>query len=652
MSGDSGNYKIFGGISQYTSTEYMNVDVVYANTINSRKFTVNDVVWDLSTNDASVNFIVNQLPGNVVVGGEITGNMSNAGTNGSEIVLRSEKQVWKTYTHLDKIGLLQNKNQNYIDISQCPGASGYSGPAYVYDGGVEISGNFMIGTGHKSLTSDDNLAVLQGNSNETIGTGKYNYLEGENNIALSGSTFGHCEGIGNTISGDFVFVEGSGNTVYGDYSYAGGEKNTITSLGLSAGGGWNFAEGYNNQITGNTATLCKTSGIENKIENSTRSYAHGQGGTITGGSNQTLEGYANTITGGTSSSENYIEGSGNLIGSVASTVKGSWVSGEGNSCDTNYGAVFGRYNDISDNVIFSIGSGNSNTKKDAMIAENTITSNQHLKFNERVVLQDVSCGWYEDIGDGTIISEEIQIIPSGTSFITQSYLTTLNSNGTLSSAESILKTNDLTCTGNVTAAPHYDSNGKKDYYSGFLKGASDGLTNADKWLVGNKSIDSVSGAIDVSYSYNISTINNAPTALVDISGAGWRSGGKKTIYIETNKHKIIIPDTSVCDVVTVMPVDNSGSGTDVYIPAPYYGIGTMYTVQFPPVPPSKISAIGGSPGNWNTGINLNRVIFDTNGGGFFTGDSKTTTNIGYAIHFAYTSVNNGILWKTKLEKVL
>tara|TARA_B100001059_G_scaffold29304_1_gene23725 strand:- start:1477 stop:3435 length:1959 start_codon:yes stop_codon:yes gene_type:complete len=650
MSIDNGNYKIFGGINQFVSTEYMNVELVYANTINSRLFTVNDVVWDLSVNDASQNFIINQLSGNIVVDGEISGNISALGTNSRDVVLRSDKQVWTTYTDLDRIGLLQNKNQNFVDLSQCPGASGYSGAGYVYDGGVEISGNFMIGSDHKSKTSDHNLAVLQGISNETVGTGKYNYLEGENNVALAGSTFAHCEGVGNTVSGHFVFVEGSGNVVHGDYSCASGEKNTVTSLGLSGGGGWNFAEGYNNEITGNTATLCKTGGTGNKIENSTRSYAHGWEGTITGGSNQTLEGYANIITGGVSSSENYVEGSGNVIGVVGSDVKGSWIGGEGNVCDTSYGAVFGRYNNDASNVIFSVGSGSVSTKKDAMIAENTVTSGRDLKFSERVVLQDVSCGWYESIGNGTITSEETRIEAAGGGFVENSYYTIINSNGSLGSADAILKTKDLTCTGNVTAAPHYDDNGKKDYYSGFLKGASDGLTNADKWLVGNKSMDGIAGSFDVSYSYNISRINNAPTALVDISGAGWRSGGKKTIYIETNSERIIVPDTSVCDVVTVMPVDNTGSGTDVYIPAPYYGIGTMYTVQFPPVPSSKISASGGGSGNWNTGMNLNRVVFDTNGGGFFTGDSKTTTDIGYAIHFAYTAANNGILWKTKLEK--
>jgi len=70
-------------------------------------------------------------------------------------------------------------------------------------------------------------------------------------------------------------------------------------------------------------------------------------------------------------------------------------------------------------------------------------------------------------------------------------------------------------------------------------------------------------------------------------------------------------------------------------------------VQFPPVPTSYIASGSGS---WNTGINYNRVIFDINGGGFFSGDSQTTVNEGYAIHFIYTAVNDGILWRTKLFK--
>ena len=165
--------------------------------------------------------------------------------------------------------------------------------------------------------------------------------------------------------------------------------------------------------------------------------------------------------------------------------------------------------------------------------------------------------------------------------------------------KAIIRTKNLTCTGNITAAAHYDSvTGKKDYYSGFFQGSSAGLTNADKWIIDTVTIDGVGGSNNsVSYSYNISSVNNAPTQLVDISGAGLRIGGKKTIYIETNLDRVVVNDASVCDIVTVMPFDNNGSGTDVYIPAPYYGIGTMYTVQFPPVPSSKISSYGGGSGN-------------------------------------------------------
>ena len=47
----------------------------------------------------------------------------------------------------------------------------------------------------------------------------------------------------------------------------------------------------------------------------------------------------------------------------------------------------------------------------------------------------------------------------------------------------------------------------------------------------------------------------------------------------------------------------------------------MYTMQFPPVPSSYINS---GVGTWNTSVNYNRAIFDINGGGFFSGDSKTT----------------------------
>ena len=73
MSTQNENYKIFGGIGQYITNQYMNVDIVYTNSINSREFTVNNVVWDFSRNsDLSINFITNKLPGNIVIGGDIS----------------------------------------------------------------------------------------------------------------------------------------------------------------------------------------------------------------------------------------------------------------------------------------------------------------------------------------------------------------------------------------------------------------------------------------------------------------------------------------------------------------------------------------------------------------------------------------------------
>ena len=114
---------------------------------------------------------------------------------------------------------------------------------------------------------------------------------------------------------------------------------------------------------------------------------------------------------------------------------------------------------------------------------------------------------------------------------------------------------------------------------------------------------------------------------------------RKTMLIETNLHELVVSDTSVCDVISVVPTD-TGGGTDVYLSIPYYGIGTKYCVQFPPA---------GSLVSPDTSCNYNRVIFDMNGGGFSTSDAIVKQNIGFAVHFVYTSETDGLIWKSRLQ---
>ena len=669
MSIDNGNYKKFGGIMNYTKIKDIRTDNFYANNITTKNIKIQQLLWDLSNN-----IMRNTFPGNIVVGGDISGAMSSVGTNGTEVTFRNDKQLWETFTDVSMIGIVTNKNQNYNDVAGCIGITvDMSGTGYVYDGGVEISGVLLIGTGHANRDGNNgnssNFSFIHGISNEVVGVGKHNYIEGGSNRILAGSELSHCEGFMNTVAGDYVHCEGSGNMVEGNYCFASGISNEIVIDTGNNDGNWCFVDGYDNSIRnrdGIGTVLSKAEGISNTIYDSSYSIVRGEGNLIGGGKGNICEGVYNTIS-GDHYSYNMTEGSGNRIveniaGGVSGVdtygsrgVIGSLVGGIGNYVDASFSTVFGTYNtldDISANkTVFGIGRGTGvNSRANIIqIRHNESSGSDTIYLNSSCSIGDVSAGWfrsntvYNKFIDGKIQVEGIVTVIDAVGDIEiESRYTRIYSNSTGGISHNI-DCGSIVCSGDVNVLPHF-TNGVKDYNSGFLFGSSDSLTNADKWNVGlikTESSDSNGTLIDVPYQYNI------PCNLVDVSGAGFRAGAKTTMVIETNLDKIFINDASVCDIITVRPVDALGSGSDVYLPAPYYGIGTMYTVQFPPVPSSYINS---GSGTWDTGINYNRVIFDINGGGFFSGDSKTTVNEGYAIHFIYTAVNDGILWRTKLHK--
>lgn len=659
MSIDNGNYKKFGGIMNYTKIKDIRTDNFYANNITTKNINIQQLLWDLSNN-----IMKNTFPGNIVVGGDISGVMSGVGTNGTEVTFRNDRQLWETFTDVSMIGIITNKNQNYNDVAGCIGITvDMSGNGYVYDGGVEISGVLLIGTGHANRDGNNgnssNFSFIHGISNEVVGVGKHNYVEGGYNRILAGSELSHCEGFMNTVTGDYVHCEGSGNLVEGNYCFASGISNEIVVDTGNNDGNWCFVDGYDNSIRnrdGIGTILSKAEGISNTIYDSSYSIVRGEGNLIGGGKGNICEGVYNTIS-GDHYSYNMTEGSGNrIVGSNGSDVTGTIVAGVGNYVDASFSAVIGNYNtlDTADiKTVFGVGRGTGiNSRSNIMqIRHNESSGSDTIYLNSTCSIGDVSAGWfrsnavYNKIIDGKIQVEGIvSVTDTNTGVInTVSRYTRIYSNSSSSGVQTNIDCGNIVCSGDVSVLPHF-TNGVKDYNSGFLFGSSDSLANADKWNVGSiktESSDSTGTLIDVPYQYNI------PSNLVDVSGAGFRAGAKTTMVIETNLDKIFISDASVCDIITVRPVDALGSGTDVYLPAPYYGIGTMYTVQFPPVPSSYINS---GVGTWNTSINYNRAIFDINGGGFFSGDSKTTVNEGYAIHFIYTAVNDGILWRTKLNK--
>ena len=675
MSIDNGNYKKFGGTMNYTKIKDIRTDNFYVNNVTSKEINIQQLLWDLTSNTMK-----NTYPGNIVIGGDISGVISNSGTNGSEVTFRNDTQLWQTFTDVSMIGTITNKNQNYLDISNCNGVtSDMNGAGYIYDGGVEISGVLLVGTGHANRDGGDcNYSFIHGISNEVVGSGKHNYIEGSGNRILAGSEYSHCEGEGNTIIGDFNHCEGSGNMIQGNYCFAAGISNEIAVDTGNNDGNWCFADGYNNTIrnqNGIGSLLCKTEGFSNSIYDSSYSIVRGEGNLIGGGKGNVCQGGYNTISG-----ENYfynmIEGSGNRIveningggngaGAYGSQdVMASFVGGISNYVDASFSNVFGTYNTLdsaTSKTLFGIGRGTSNSARANALAiynsDNTVYLNTTCSINDSTVGWFRSNSVYNKFIDGkieieglkTTFSTETSTDSQGNTVtniieVTENVYTKIYSNSTAAGSGTNISCDEIVCSGDVYALPHF-TNGVKDYNSGFLFGSSSGLEKADKWIVGTMATeksDTGGTPISVPYQYNIDD-----ATLVDISGAGFRAGAKSTLVIETNEDKWFVSDASVCDVITVRPENATGSGTDVYLPAPYYGIGTMYTVQFPPVPSSYISS---GSGTWDTGVNYNRAIFDINGGGFFSGDSQTDVNVGYAIHFIYTAANDGILWKTKLYK--
>ena len=196
MSIDNGNYKKFGGTMNYTKIKDIRTDNFYVNNVTSKEINIQQLLWDLTSN-----VMKNTYPGNIIIGGDISGVISNSGTNGSEVTFRNDTQLWQTFTDVSMIGTITNKNQNYLDISNCNGITNdMSGTGYIYDGGVEISGVLLVGTGHANRDGGDcNYSFIHGISNEVVGTGKHNYIEGSGNRILAGSEYSHCEGEGNVF---------------------------------------------------------------------------------------------------------------------------------------------------------------------------------------------------------------------------------------------------------------------------------------------------------------------------------------------------------------------------------------------------------------------------------------------------------------------
>jgi len=290
MSIDNGHYKQFGGIDDLYMIKDFQTGDIYTNTVSAKTYRVNDLVWDVSSGG---NRITNVLDGNIIIGGEISGNLAPGA--GENIVFKSDKQYWNAFTDLNNIGRIINRNTSATDISGITLSE--PATAYLYDGMVEISG--VLISGHLHINSDNsrNLVFIQGISNEIQGTesSRYHHVEGENNVVLQGTTqYSHVEGYGNKISGDFIQCEGSGNVIYGDFSHAEGEKNRID---ISGTGNFCFVEGYDCSVSG-VSEFSKAEGYKSSVVNSNYSLAYGREGTVKNSYGSIVGGIKADIDGG------------------------------------------------------------------------------------------------------------------------------------------------------------------------------------------------------------------------------------------------------------------------------------------------------------------------------------------------------------------
>ena len=182
--------------------------------------------------------------------------------------------------------------------------------------------------------------------------GKANTLEA---TAVNGAVFGES----NNVSGQGAFAAGGYNNVAGGYTTALGYKNTVSgqqSFAIGAenevSGANDFVGGYNNDVFGDYGFVVGANnkvakGIQNAAVFGVKNEVTGGGGCVVNGSSNTLSGvYANAF------------GSRNVVSGNAAFAAGQWLQAtkEGQS-------VFGRYNSPSDDALFLVGNGTSDTDR-------------------------------------------------------------------------------------------------------------------------------------------------------------------------------------------------------------------------------------------------------------------------------------------------
>lgn len=252
-----------------------------------------------------------------------------------------------------------NKSSDSIDISlegsHAEGAyTGIVDSNYAhtegYAGRIWDSDRCHVEGSHCWIKESSTNCHAEGYGNE-ISNSFCAHAEGSNQ-SITNANQSHAEGFGHTVTAAYSHAEGYACTVSGENSHAEGYACSATNSS-------SHAEGSNNNATGDAA------------------HAEGRSTTASGAGSHAEGGYGTTAEGESSHAENFATHAiGNYshaggIGSAAIGV-GDFVHGQNlqTSSSGSYRAVFGKYNDYSDdNIIFSIGNGNSGKRSNAFAVD-------------------------------------------------------------------------------------------------------------------------------------------------------------------------------------------------------------------------------------------------------------------------------------------
>ena len=245
---------------------------------------------------------------------------------------------------------------NSAAFGQITQATGSNSFAIGQGGEAAGSGSFKSGSGSQAL---GNHSHSEGSS--TTASGIYSHAEGvvteakgegahsEGNFTDASGTYSHAEGIQTTARGEASHSEGNFTDASGAYSHSEGSSTNATGISSHAEGAATNARGQGAHSEGNTT-------------DASGDYSHAEGiQTLANTTAAHAEGFATKAYGVYSHTEG-----------VSSEAWGqfSHATGEHTIIGTEAGTSIGKFNDTSQNILFVIGDGTSDSaRSDALIVD-------------------------------------------------------------------------------------------------------------------------------------------------------------------------------------------------------------------------------------------------------------------------------------------